>query len=67
MLAGRLSRARLTGCPSRKLSARPTFSHSQPSAPQLSWACWRETVGSPTTMSLSGLRPMRTVSPGLKL
>jgi hypothetical protein len=58
---------RVTGAPLTKLSARPVLTNSQPSGPQVSWACWRETVGSLTMISLSGLRPMRTVSPGPKL
>jgi hypothetical protein len=59
--------SRVTGLPPRKVPARPWPSNTQPSAPHTTTACWRDTVGSLITTSLSELRPIRTVWPGAKL
>jgi hypothetical protein len=59
--------SRVTVAPRRKVPARPRPWNTQVSVLQVSWACWRDTVGSPMTTSLSGLRPIRTVLPGSKL
>src|SRR5262249_48147944 len=50
---GWVTATRVTDCPPWKVGAWPTFSKTHPSRAQVSWACLRETDGSPTTTSLS--------------
>jgi hypothetical protein len=57
----------LTVLPLRKVPARPWPSYTHPSGRHVSTACWRDTVGSLMTTSLSELRPIRTVRLGAKL